>query len=251
MRIQYCSDLHIEFESNSLWLKNNLLPVCGDVLILAGDIAPLLEKYFRDPFISYISNNYRKIFWIPGNHEYYSRNISDFGESINLTLNANISIVNNTVVIFDDIQFIFSTLWSSISPQNEFIVEQNVSDFEYISYKNHKLRASDFNKLHKDSLSFLTKEIKNKHSKRVIVTHHLPSAMCNLPVHNNSIINEAFCSNQNEIIINSNAKFWIYGHSHYNQKPLIIGDTTILTNQLGYVQRNEQGSFRPNAYFSI
>lgn len=251
MRIQYCSDLHLEFESNNLWLKNNLLPVCGDILILAGDIAPLLEKYMRDPFFSYISDNYKKIFWVPGNHEFYSRNISDFGKSINFTLNSNISIVSNAEVILDGIRFIFSTLWSNISVVNEFIIEQNVSDFEFIFYKNRKLRASDFNKLHKVSLDFLYNAIKHQHDNTVVITHHLPSIECNLPAHKNSIINEAFCSNQNELILNSRAKFWIYGHSHFNQKPIIAGETVLLTNQLGYVQRDEQNSFRPNAYFSI
>ena len=37
MKIQYMSDLHMEFQENSRYLKNNELPVTGDVLVLAGD----------------------------------------------------------------------------------------------------------------------------------------------------------------------------------------------------------------------
>ena len=37
MKIQYMSDLHMEFQENSRYLKNNELPVTGDVLVLAGE----------------------------------------------------------------------------------------------------------------------------------------------------------------------------------------------------------------------
>lgn len=44
MKIQYMSDLHMEFQENSRYLKNNELLVTGDVLMLAGGIFYLKEK---------------------------------------------------------------------------------------------------------------------------------------------------------------------------------------------------------------
>lgn len=72
MKIQYMSDLHMEFADNSKYLKNNELPVTGDILVLAGDtfylnntIAPLSR------FWKWASANYRQVLLVPGNHEYY------------------------------------------------------------------------------------------------------------------------------------------------------------------------------------
>jgi len=37
MKIQYCSDLHLEFWDNEFFLKHNPLIPCGEILLLAGD----------------------------------------------------------------------------------------------------------------------------------------------------------------------------------------------------------------------
>lgn len=53
MKIQYMSDLHMEFAENSRYIKHNEFPVTGDVLVLAGDtfylnntVAPL-SKFWK------------------------------------------------------------------------------------------------------------------------------------------------------------------------------------------------------------
>ena len=194
MKIQYCSDLHLEFEQNNRYISEFPLEINGDILILAGDIVPIHDEFLNNPFFRYISENYRQIFWIPGNHEYYYSDISDFDFSAGIKLLGNISIINNNVIEYEGIRFIFTTLWSKINKANEKLVEQCVSDFECITKNNKRFSATDFNKLHHESLTFLRKALSEKTERTIVVTHHLPSPLCNKDVHQKSNINEAFCS---------------------------------------------------------
>lgn len=251
MRIQYCSDLHLEFELNRKYLSNFPLKISGDILILAGDIIPFHDEFLNDSFFKFISENYKQVFWIPGNHEFYYKDIAELNSSMIKKIGKNINLVNNTMVQIDGIDLIFSTLWSRISPSNEKFIEQSVSDFDLISNKNKKLRAHDFNKMHDSSLAFIKKSLNNSKNKSIVITHHLPSNLCNADRHKHSPINEAFCVDLTAYIENCGANFWIYGHSHHNNNPILIGETILLTNQLGYVKNNEHNDFKNNAYISI
>jgi len=251
MRIQYCSDLHLEFGQNSRYISKNPLKVNGDILLLAGDIIPLHDEFLNDSFFSFIADNYKQVFWVPGNHEFYYKDIAEFNKSYNIRIRDNINIVNNIVLKYENIRFVFSTLWTNISSINERNIEQSVSDFSSISYKNKKLKTKEYNWLHIEGFEFIQQSLKDLHENTVVLTHHLPSNFCNSTNHKNSPLNEAFCVDLTDFIESCNANFWIYGHSHFNQKPLYVGNTILLTNQLGYVQHNEHKKFKKNAYFSI
>lgn len=51
MRIQYLSDLHLEFRENADYLRHHLPPVTGDILIVAGDCCCLdgTQRFPTDP----------------------------------------------------------------------------------------------------------------------------------------------------------------------------------------------------------
>lgn len=251
MKIQYCSDLHLESEPNSRYLETNPLNVSGDILILAGDVVPLLDEHFNNPFFHFISENYKQVFWVPGNHEFYHRDLSNYNSSFSIQLTRNIQIVNNVDLVFEGVKFIFSTMWSKIGNENMKTVEKNVPDFSNITLNDKPFKSTDFNRLHAESIAFIKQSLNHKKGKTVVVTHHLPSVLCNSALHNSNSINEAYCVDLTDYIEGSNANFWIHGHSHINHPPLYLGKTILLTNQLGYIHTNEHLSFRNNAYISI
>ena len=251
MRIQYCSDLHLEANDNSNYLRQSPLKVSGEVLILAGDVIPLHDSYFSNSFFNFIARNYRQVFWVPGNHEYFYNDVASYGSTFRIQVHDNIVILNNTEQEYAGVRFIFSTLWSEISAQNERAIEQGLPDFDSIQYMNRKLKTSDINQLHRECLDFLSRSLGPHRTKTVVVTHHMPAIECNSRVRKISPLNEAFCSDLSDLIRAGRANFWVYGHSHFNAAPLIIGETLLLTNQLGYIHLNEHLSFRRNAYFAI
>lgn len=254
MIIQYASDLHLEFEENSKYLLNNpILPV-ADILILAGDIGYLDHYTFSDhPFWDWASNNFKHVIITLGNHEFYSgfdvKNIElgAVGE-----IRKNIHWYYNKSIVIDDIEFIMTPLWSYIVPSAEFIVESRISDFKCIRYNNKKLSAHNFNKLHRDSLTFLKDSLKSRRASKVVcVTHHLPTLNCMDKQFKGDILSSAFVSEQYDLIEGSLVDYWIYGHSHRNIGELTIGKTKLVSNQLGYVSYNEHLNFNNCAEFVL
>ena len=74
IKIQYASDLHLEFAENSRYIKSHPLKVVGDMLLLAGDIGYLGDdNYDKHPFWSWASDNFERVIVIPGNHEFYKQ----------------------------------------------------------------------------------------------------------------------------------------------------------------------------------
>ena len=120
MRIQYMSDLHLEFQENSRYLKHNELPVTGDVLVLAGDIFYLRDKVAPlTKFWNWASENYRQVLIVPGNHEYYNySDVMERGLQWRWMFRENVGYYQNQVVHIDDTDFVLSTLWSRIYPKD-------------------------------------------------------------------------------------------------------------------------------------
>ena len=244
MKIQFCSDLHLEFKENKQLLNTCPIKPIGDILILAGDIILFRDLDNHNDFFTYVSDNFKTTYWIPGNHEYYHFDIATKSGVLNEKIKSNVFLVNNISISIEDINLIFSTLWTNISPAYEWQITRNMNDFQVIKYGSNRFSALYYNKLHQDSMEFLTKEIQNnKYEKTIISTHHVPTFLNYPKEFKGSILNEGFATELFDFIEKSSVDYWIYGHHHSNIPTFEIGKTKMITNQLGYVSYGEHKSF--------
>ncbi|HZL09827.1 MAG TPA: metallophosphoesterase [Prolixibacteraceae bacterium] len=252
MKVQYASDLHLEFPENKQFLKTNPLKPMGDVLVLAGDIVPFKVMSQHADFFTYVSENFKTTYWIPGNHEYYYSDVTEKSGTFMEKIKENVFLINNKTVILDDVKFIFSTLWSKIRPENEWYIERGMSDFKVIKNGQFHFSSSKFNELHEACIDFLKQELAgNQANKTVVVSHHVPTLMNYPETFKNSVLNNAFTVELFDLIEASGPDAWIYGHSHVNTPDFSIGRTRLLTNQLGYVRNNEHTSFGNSTTYNL
>lgn len=243
MKIQICSDLHLDFRHNKEWIAAHPLKVVGDILIIAGDTYALERNFAKLDFIKKVADEFEAIYLIPGNHEYYGG--FDAVAALESTCKPvldNVFILNNEVVTYGEYQLVFTTMWSHIY-RDELAIKQGMMDFHRIRFQQEALQVSHYNLMHKASMAFLERALQQE-GKKIVVTHHLPSPECNVAEFKNSLLNPAFCTDKTKLIEQSNVAYWVYGHSHRNLGDFSIGNTRMITNQLGYVGWNEHHSFQ-------
>jgi len=157
MKIQYASDLHLEFSDNYSYLKRNPLKPVGDILVLAGDIGYLNdENYQNHPFWDWASDNYSQVIVAVGNHELYKYyDLAKMPQGLVCTIRNNIKCYYNAAVQIDNIDIIVSTLWAKIRLEDAWQTERGVTDFHRILYNGEILTWDKFNKEHDKCFSFI------------------------------------------------------------------------------------------------
>ncbi len=162
-----------------------------------------------------------------------------YGDSWSREILPNVHYYQNKVVRIDNVDFILSTLWSHIRPEDEYFVHRGMNDFRQILYNGRRFTPADFNAEHEKCQDFIKQSVAESTAKRiVVVTHHLPSMAVVAPEHKGSLLNSAFATELDNFIADSCIDAWIFGHSHANEEA-IIGNTRLVCNQLGYVYYNE------------
>lgn len=254
MKIQYASDLHLEFADNSRFLKEYPLKAVGDILVLAGDIGYIGDdNYSKHPFWDWASENYERTIVVPGNHEFYKLfDIDKLYNGWKIEIRYNVTCMYNAVIpLAKDIDLIATTLWSAIKLQDAFRTENAISDFKRIRYGSEPLDWTRFNDEHLRCAKFLKESVCRSKAEHILVaTHHVPSFELLSDEFKGSPQNGAFVAEMGDFIAQSPVEYWIYAHSHRNIDKT-IGNTKCVSNQLGYVFNNEHHTFDRSKYIEL
>lgn len=248
MLLQYASDLHLEFSENRAWLKAHPMEPAAEVLLLAGDVLPLHQAYGAPGLFKRLTQGFREVIWLPGNHEYYGGRIEDKDLDTDIRLFRNIRIVNNRSVLYPGVRILCTTLWTAIAQMNEGALRHNMNDYHAIRHGSGLLMPAHTTRFHAHCLAWLKSELtKPFDGCTIVATHHVPTLQHYPPEYVGSALNQAFAVELEELIAGSGALAWIYGHHHRNIPAFMIGGTRMFTNQVGYVAQNEQIGFDPAA----
>ena len=255
MKIQYASDLHLEFAENRNYIEYGGIEPVGDVLVLAGDVSYLGDrKMWKRPFWDWCAEHFRETFIVPGNHEFYGgfdigRTMADF----ELVVRSNVRYLNNRSFVLGDMELFFTTLWTKIDPTRLWTVQQGMNDYRYCRLNGKSFFANDVDELHQQCMDWLSKALNKSSAKhKVVVTHHCPTMRQAFNSCPGGALNSAFQVDLDSFIETSGIDYWIYGHTHFaGGSGTMIGETTLLCNQLGYVIYNEHHAFNRVAYFEV
>lgn len=244
MKIRYASDIHLEFFTHNK-LKPKLFdiiipPTEGDdetVLILAGDIHTG-EK--AKGFVEYLSQRFKAIIYVPGNHEYYRQSIDLVDSGIASWEIPNVHFLNPGTVEIGGVKFVGATMWTDFNNHDPIAASQaqmGMNDFVNIRYNNFKQQFNfeEWLSINVEHQKFL---LNNVEEGCVVVTHHAPhpKSIAEKFRYADSLtrtLNHAYHSDMTTLIEKSKPALWVHGHVH-NENDYMVENTRIVSNPYGY-----------------
>lgn len=264
MQFQIFSDIHIE-----KWNKVPHIPVLSKYLILAGDICQLEHPLFFS-FLDYCSNNWYQIFYIPGNHEFYShkKNYNELNFEYNYRIREkykNIFYLNNDFMKIEEHNiFIYgATFWTNPPFTSTYSAKNQINDYNCIKYFNNqdntikKLDIEYVRQLSNESLHKLTEFLNNNNNNNqaIIVTHFPPirTGTSHPKVLTQKKITNLYFSWSDDtpyIFNTNNILAWVSGHTHYSYD-FVRDDIRFISNQVGYINETEDTRLNTEGVFII
>ncbi|MFY0606435.1 MAG: metallophosphoesterase [Cyclobacteriaceae bacterium] len=259
MKLQYASDLHLEMATNMKFIKANPLLPKADILLLAGDITHLEDSSFKDEVFDLWSSEFKQVYMIPGNHEFYDKcfPISGTLPTFEKKVRENVIYLNNKTIIIGDVRIIFTTLFSNIPPNKKFEIRHSIADFYrsiYSGVTKQILTIDEFHEAHQICLDFLEGELKTDSKGKTIVVSHF------VPFHKNKLkdypwfpmdLSSYFHVELEWLCEAYKIDHWISGHTHIPFKSFQLENTWMHQNMLGYVSHYEHKQFRADAILEL
>ena len=241
MRVQFMSDLHLEFGDMQV------PDVAGNVLVLAGDIG--VGTSHKDWVVA-CCEKHDNVIMILGNHEFYGGNMQKIRNAwAEMDMPNNFYFLDNDWITIDGVNFIGSTLWSNVH------LDCPLNDFYKINYKYAgrygKFTQEEARKLFNENLNWLIKTVsKLSGQENVVITHHAPSGEAQDPKYagGDGVVGSGF---HTDILQHFNdVTAWIYGHLHNNTEFVDQG-IFCTSNQRGYVGYDLADGFDPDKVIDL
>ena len=238
MKIISYSDLHLEFGTAFLPPAD----VDADLMILAGDIITCKDYSPLDRFLQECK---KPVLYVTGNHEYYThRPMQEEDTNFKAWLAANhpnVTLLQDEAISIDGIHFFGGTMWTDFAnadTQAMINAHQQMNDFRMIMTSSGKLlRPVDTVRFHEAFMEKLLAWFEtNLTGARVVITHHAPAVNPKTQYQNSQLMPAFNSLDMPQIIKKYQPCLWVYGHTHECDDQL-IGNTRIISNQLGYPNR--------------
>lgn len=238
MDIQYISDIHLEFHDkhNKGALQPDMFvkPV-APYLVLAGDIGiPDLEAY--KTFVSWCSQNWKQVFLIAGNHEYYNIRCpvkTDMASKRGLIQQIcqqfpNVHFLDCSSVYLPELnlRIVGCTLWSDIPDSlHEKVITYMNDSRQILQEKDMPFTPWAISEQHSKEKLWLNQEIDKcriANERCLVVTHYLPSFQLIHEKYKGHFLNACFASDCDDLF-RTPVVGWICGHTHTGIKTAIRG----------------------------
>ena len=248
--IQFISDIHLEFYKKELDISEFIHP-CADYLAILGDLGYPESEIFKT-FLAQVSKQYKKVFYVSGNHEFYTCNnpsvptMDELNNKMKRVCNRfdNVHYLNNEEYILSDtIVLLGTTLWTNIPKSEGRRIKHAINDYKYIFVKENHYKTNvspeTITTLHHQSVEWLSKKCTNHQDKTIIVlSHHLPTFHLISPAYRYYSNNTAFASNLDYLMQkHDHINYWLCGHTHSSMQ-CIIHNCHCMTNPHGYPGEN-------------
>ncbi len=250
MRAQILSDLHLEFEGNSI----PPLAPGAEIVLFAGDLAPVHAR--RIGMMAQRWDDARHVLFVPGNHEYYGSEIDRARRTLAEDCIAHgVTLLDPGAVTIGSTRFVGATLWTDFrldgGPSAEvwahLDVSRGLNDFlGAIRHGDSPFTTRESARRHAADLAFIERELEaaqDAGQNAVVLTHHAPSPICVRPQFAGDRLNAGFASDLDSLIRHYRPLMWIHGHMHARVEET-VGRTRILANPAGYGAA-EQADFDP------
>ncbi|TDJ61499.1 MAG: metallophosphoesterase [Proteobacteria bacterium] len=206
MKIQYFSDIHLEFGAC------DAPPTDADVIVAAGDIGVGLQG------IEWLAQFAKPTIYVAGNHEYYGGDLIYTQIAIaEKAAAAQIFFLENETVEIDGVRFLGATLWTDYLDGDRDVIAQaqrQMNDYHQIRCASRQLTPEYLFDLNSESRLWLAHELDEPFAgKTVVVTHHAPT-MRSWPHSGESNYRGSYCNQLDDFISSVAIDIWFHGHVH-------------------------------------